>query len=84
IGLTQTPRDRQVSLRTYDTYGEAQRVVDTLADRWCEVETTQIIGSNLRMDEQVTCRRSWLKAVLAQRPRRLAGERCGADLTSLR
>ncbi len=55
----------QVSLGSYTTYAEAQRVVDSLADHRFEVETTQIIGSNLRLVEQVTGRLTWSRAILA-------------------
>jgi hypothetical protein len=55
----------QISLGTFPTYDQAQRVVDTLADNQFEVETTQIIGSNLRLVEQVTGRLTWPRAVLS-------------------
>ncbi len=54
----------QISLGSFPTYEQAQRVVDTLADHQFEVETTQIIGSNLRLVEQVTGRLTWPRAVL--------------------
>jgi hypothetical protein len=50
------PPGEQVSLGSYTTYPEAQSVVDYLADHHFEVETTQIVGSDLRMVEQVTGR----------------------------
>lgn len=53
----------QVSLGSYRTYPEAQSVVETLADQHFEVETTQIIGSDLRMIEQVTGRLTWPRAL---------------------
>jgi hypothetical protein len=59
------PVGEQVSLGSYTTYAEAQRVVDYLADHDFEVETTQIIGSDLRMVEQVTGRLTWARAVLS-------------------
>jgi hypothetical protein len=59
------PVGEQVSLGSYTTYDEAQRVVDYLADHDFEVETTQIIGSDLRMVEQVTGRLTWARAVLS-------------------
>jgi len=40
------PAGEQVSLGSYTSYAEAQRVVDYLADHDFEVETTQIIGSD--------------------------------------
>ncbi len=59
------PVGEQVSLGTYTSYAEAQRVVDYLADHGFEVETTQIIGSDLRMVEQITGRLTWPRAVLS-------------------
>jgi hypothetical protein len=62
---TTAPRTgNQTSLGTFTSYDDAQRVVDTLAERSFEVETTQIIGTNLRMVEQVTGRQTWPKAIL--------------------
>lgn len=59
------PVGEQVSLGSYTTYDEAQRVVDYLADHDFEVETTQIIGSDLRMVEQVTGRLTWARTLLS-------------------
>lgn len=59
------PRGEQVLLGSYNTYDEAQYVVDHLADHHFQVETTQIIGSDLRMVEQVTGRLTWPKAILS-------------------
>lgn len=59
------PAGEQVSLGSYTSYAEAQRVVDYLADHDFEVETTQIIGSDLRMVEQITGRLTWPRAVLS-------------------
>ncbi len=55
----------QVSLGSYTDYSDAQRTVDYLADHDFEVETTQIIGSDLRMVEQVTGRLTWTRALLS-------------------
>ncbi|MEO6086353.1 MAG: general stress protein [Umezawaea sp.] len=55
----------QASLGSFATYEEAQSVVDHLADHEFEVRTTQIIGSDLRVVEQVTGRLTWPRAVLA-------------------
>jgi hypothetical protein len=55
----------QVVLGSYRTYDEAQSVVDQLADRQFEVETTQIVGSDLRMIEQVTGRLTWPRALVS-------------------
>lgn len=56
---------QQVSLGSYPTYDDAQSVVDDLADKKFEVETTQIIGTQLRMVEQVTGRLTWPRALLS-------------------
>lgn len=55
----------QVSLGSYPTYADAQRIVDALADQRFEVETTQIVGSDLRMVEQITGRLTWPRAILS-------------------
>lgn len=49
---------------TYDTYAEAQRVVDFLSDEHFPVEHVSIIGSDLRMVENVTGRLTRGKAAL--------------------
>ena len=48
------PRGQVIA--TYDTYVEAQRAVDFLADQEFAVENVSIIGSDLRMVEKVTGR----------------------------
>ena len=55
----------QVSLGSFATYDEAQGVIDRLADNEFEVRTTQIIGSDLRVIEQVTGRLTWPRSILA-------------------
>jgi hypothetical protein len=57
-----TPGD-QVSLGSYSTHAQAQSVVEYLADQKFEVETTQIIGTDLRMVEQITGRLTWPRAL---------------------
>lgn len=47
------------SLGTFDTYEEVQHVVDALADRDFPVETTMIVGTDLKQIERVTGRRTW-------------------------
>ncbi|MCW2639978.1 MAG: conserved rane protein of unknown function [Dactylosporangium sp.] len=64
-GTPAQPPGEQVSLGSCTTYAEAQSVVDYLADQHFEVETTQIIGSDLRMVEQVTGRLTWPRALLS-------------------
>ena len=59
------PEGGQVSLGSYTGYAEAQRVVAYLADHDFEVETTQIVGSELRMVEQITGRLTWPRALLS-------------------
>ena len=55
----------QVSLGSFTTYAEAQNMVDYLADHEFEIQTTQIIGSDLRMVEQITGRLTWPRAILS-------------------
>ncbi|MEV6527349.1 general stress protein [Longispora sp. NPDC051575] len=62
---TFSPAGEQVPLGSYTTYGEAQRVVDHLSDHHFPVESTQIIGSDLRMIEQITGRLTWPRALLS-------------------
>jgi hypothetical protein len=59
----ETPSGGQVSPGVYPTYTQAQRVVDHLADNRFEVETTQIVGSDLRLVEQVTGRQTWFTVI---------------------
>jgi hypothetical protein len=54
--LTREPR---VSLGSYPTYAEAQRVVDHLADHEFEVQATQIVGTDLRMVPPVAGELTW-------------------------
>jgi hypothetical protein len=58
----QTPGPQE-SLGSYPLYAEAQSVVDYLSDQHFEVETTQIVGSRLRMIEQITGRLTWIRAL---------------------
>jgi hypothetical protein len=48
------PRGQVIA--TYDTYVEAQRAVDFLADEQFAVENVSIVGSDLKMVEKVTGR----------------------------
>ena len=54
-----------MTVGTYDTYEQAQRAVDYLSDNKFPVENTSIIGSDLRMVEQITGRLTWARAALA-------------------
>jgi hypothetical protein len=45
-----------VTLREFDTYDEAQQLVDRLSDAGFPVEQVRIVGSGLRSVEQVTGR----------------------------
>ncbi|WGT46575.1 hypothetical protein QH948_10515 [Tessaracoccus lacteus] len=49
----------------YPTYEEAQAAVDFLADQKFAIQNLMIVGSNLKMLERVTGRRTW-GTVLAQ------------------
>ncbi|MFD0635461.1 general stress protein [Catenulispora yoronensis] len=55
----------QMSLGSYPTYVQAQSVVEALAEQRFEVEQTQIIGSDLRMVEQVTGRLTWPRVLIS-------------------
>ena len=58
------PKDG-IRIGSYLSYAEAQRAVDYLADNKFPVENTSIIGSDLRMVEQITGRLTWGRAALA-------------------
>ena len=47
------------SLGVYNTYQEVQSVVDTLADNHFPVQSTLIVGTDLKLMERVTGRRTW-------------------------
>ncbi len=58
------PKDG-IRICTYLSYLEAQRAVDYLSDNKFPVENTSIIGSELRMVEQITGRLTWGRAAVA-------------------
>lgn len=60
-----TPATEHASLGAFATYAEAQQVVDYLADHDFDVATTQIIGTDLRMIEQITGRLTWPRAIVS-------------------
>ena len=64
-GAPAQPSEEQVSLGSYTTYTEAQNVVDRLADVPFEVETPQIVGSDLRLQVHVVGRLTWVRTLLA-------------------
>lgn len=51
------------SLGVYSTYQEVQSVVDTLADHEFPVQSTLIVGTDLKLMERVTGRRTWPKVI---------------------
>ncbi|UYG17001.1 hypothetical protein BRM3_00750 [Brachybacterium huguangmaarense] len=51
------------SLGAYGTYAEVQAVVDTLADHEFPVENTMIVGTDLKLIERVTGRRTWGRVI---------------------
>lgn len=57
------PRGEQVA--AYDTYLEAQKAVDHLADREFPVQNVTIVGTDLRMVERVTGRLTYSRVALA-------------------
>jgi MFS family permease len=52
---TYAPRGGQ-TVASYTTYGEAQQAVDHLSDQGFPVENAEIVGSDVRLVEQVTGR----------------------------
>ena len=51
------------SLGVYSTYQEVQSVVDTLADHEFPVQSTLIVGTDLKLMERVTGRKTWPKVI---------------------
>lgn len=51
------------SLGVYSTYQEVQSVVDTLADNQFPVQSTLIVGTDLKLMERVTGRKTWGKVI---------------------
>ncbi|MGO2045939.1 general stress protein [Brachybacterium tyrofermentans] len=51
------------SLGVYSTYQEVQAVVDTLADNHFPVQSTLIVGTDLKLMERVTGRKSWGRVI---------------------
>jgi hypothetical protein len=63
----QTPSIKVASMpviATFSNYAEAQRAVDYLSDQKFPVENVAIVGSNLKMVEQVLGRLTWGRAAL--------------------
>ncbi len=52
------------SLAVYETYAEAQRAVDFLADRQFPVENCMIVGTDLKTLERITGRLTWGRIAL--------------------
>ncbi|WP_226831812.1 general stress protein [Brachybacterium sp. FME24] len=51
------------SLGVYSTYQEVQTVVDTLADSHFPVQSTLIVGTDLKLMERVTGRKTWGRVI---------------------
>jgi hypothetical protein len=64
-GPQSDPSRASVTVATYDTYADAQRAVDYLSDNKFPVEHTAIIGTDLRLVENVTGRLTIGRAALA-------------------
>ena len=66
--LNQTRTSNQLIGKTllgsYDTYEEAQRIVDSLSDQKFAVENTAIVARDLAVVESVTGRLNWGRALL--------------------
>jgi hypothetical protein len=58
-------RPQGVTLASYETYKQAQRAVDYLADEKFPVQYVTIVGNDLRQVEHVTGRMSWGRALAA-------------------
>ncbi len=56
------PRGEEIA--TYDSYLEAQRAVDFLADREFQVSAVTIVGTDLKMVERITGRRTYPNVAL--------------------
>ena len=52
------------SLAVYDTYAEAQRTVDFLADKAFPVQNCLIVGTELKQLERITGRLTWGKVAI--------------------
>ncbi|MDU1465154.1 general stress protein [Dermabacter sp.] len=52
------------SLGTYREYADVQRMVDVLADAGFPVQNTLIVGTDLRLIERVTGRKTWSRVIL--------------------
>ncbi|MFV0252389.1 MAG: general stress protein [Beutenbergiaceae bacterium] len=66
-----TPRDPRLSnqprgeeIASYDSYIQAQRAVDYLADSQFPVQKVTIVGTDLKMVERITGRRTYVHAAL--------------------
>lgn len=53
------------TVASYQTYAEAQRAIDSLADRKFPVERTAIVAEGISFVEQVTGRRGWAQAAVS-------------------
>lgn len=51
------------SLGVYSTYAEVQAVVDTLADNHFPVQNAMIVGTDLKLMERVTGRKTWGRVI---------------------
>jgi heat induced stress protein YflT len=60
-----SPHSGGETVSTYGSYQDAERAVDYLSDHGFPVENAQIVGSNLRLVEQVTGRVTTGRATLA-------------------
>lgn len=71
MSFMQTPRDprlgnqpRGEEIAAYDTYLQAQRTVDFLSDSEFPVQKVTIVGTDLKMVERITGRRTYAHAAL--------------------
>lgn len=71
MSFMQAPRDPRLSnqprgdeIAVYDRYADAQRAVDFLADSEFPVQKVTIVGTDLKMVERITGRRTYANAAL--------------------
>ena len=70
------------SVGIYNSYADAQKAVDYLADEKFEVQNLAIVGTDLKSVERVLGRRSW-GTVLAQAPDAIGIMTADLDLARL-
>lgn len=62
---TGPPAAGRETVASLDTYADAQRAVDRLADEKYPVADVEVVGSDLRLVEDVTGRRTWARSAVS-------------------